>query len=247
MSRLLIILTLIVLTSCGQSTQSDHSENQLDKNEITTTKIESAQTDNDPESEKKSKSFECTDFDFNSTTEQSDSLLAFMERAANSDSIDRQKWVQNFFCAFPNSFDRMQAIFGYDNEKGAAPLYYKGANVIQYFNQLQSISDSLYYDKFVKININGIWEADNIQSAFGFDTKLLNDTENVCKSLSNFTDQEIKSVFRFIFDGPHPDNESNENLYKNLKSKIDSQNKRLSRLLTLAYKNLMAENDGHGH
>ena len=39
----------------------------------------------------------------------------------------------------------------------------------------------------------------------------------------------------------------NEGTYKDLKLKIDSQNKRLSNLLTESYEKLMAKDDGHGH
>jgi hypothetical protein len=62
----------------------------------------------------------------------------------------------------------MQAVFGYDNDNGASPLYDypRGANVIQYFSQLESIPDSTYYDKYVRINIDGIWEA---SEAYFFD------------------------------------------------------------------------------
>ena len=158
-------------------------------------------------------------------------------------------WEQKFFCSFPNSFKGMQSVFGYDDENGAAPLYDypKGENVIQYFSQLESIPDSTYYDKYIRINIDGIWEADNIREAFGFANRLIQDTKNACKILSTFSDKEIKSVFRFIFDGPHPRNEYNEKLYDNLKPEIDSHNERLSRLLTESYEKLMAEDDGHGH
>jgi hypothetical protein len=145
--------------------------------------------------------------------------------------------------------NKCKTSLGMSDENGAAPLYDypKGENVIQYFSQLQSISDSAYYDKYVRINIDGIWEADNIREAFNFGNRLSIDTDNACKVLSKFSDKEIKSVFRFIFDGPHPDNEMNEGIYKDLKQKIDSQNARLSQLLTESYNELLAEDDGHGH
>jgi hypothetical protein len=112
---------------------------------------------------------------------------------------------------------------------------------------LESIPDSTYYDKYVRINIDGIWEADNIGEAFDFANRLVKDTKNSCKVLSTFSDKEIKSVFRFIFDGPHPKNKMNEGTYEDLKLKIDGQNKLLSQLLTEPYEELMAEDDGHGH
>ena len=196
MNRLLIIIsTLIILTSCGQTTKSDNS-NQTDQHTETPNKFDTTTTD---KKEEMSESIDCRDFDFNSVEEQADSILAFMEKATDSSLVNRQKWEQKFFCAFPNSFSGMQTVFGYDNENGAAPLYdySKGANVIQYFSQLESIPDSAYYDKYVRINIDGIWEADNIGEAFGFANRLTTDTENACNILARFSDNEIKSVFSF--------------------------------------------------
>lgn len=235
----------MVLTSCSQQTESDNS-NQTDQLLKSTPTVDTTITDKD---EEKSQSFDCTEFDFITAEQQADSLVAFMERASILGSINSKKWEHKFFCAFPNSFKGMQAVFGYDNENGVAPLYDypKGVNVIQYFSQLESIPDSTYYDKYVRINIGGIWEADNIGEAFDFANRLIEDSDNACRTLSAFSDNEIKSVFRFIFDGPHPKNEMNEGTYKDLKLKIDRQNKRLSQLLTESYEKLMSEDDGHGH
>ena len=243
MNRLLIILTLFVLTSCSQSNKTDNSEQAEQLKPEIATEFKSTETD------EKTEKVNCTDFDFNSVKQQADSILVFMERAQDSSSANRKMWEQKFFCSFPNSFIEMQAVFGYDNENGAAPLYDypSGGNVIQYFSQLESIPDSAYYGKYVRINIDGIWEAENIREAFDFANRLTTDTENACKVLSTFSDKEINSVFRFIFDGPHPNNEMNEGTYMDLKLKIDLQNKRLSQLLTESYEKLMSEDDGHGH
>lgn len=246
MNRLLFISIFIVLTSFGQSTKSGNAK-QPEKLSETSTEIETTTTDHKTEKIEIIEKVYCTHFEFNSVEQQADSILSFMEKAKNSSSTNRILWEQKFFCAFPNSFKGMQAVFGYDYEKGPAPLYYEGENVIQYFSCLESIPDSIYYEKYVRINIDGVWEADNIKEAFGFANRLITDTENACNVLSKFSDKEIKSVFYFIFDGPHPKNEYNEKLYKKLKSKIDNHNKRLSRLLTESYEKLMAEDDGHGH
>lgn len=248
MNRPLIISTLIVLTSCGQSTKSDNAK-QTEKLTETTTEIETTSRDRKTEKIEITAKVNCTNLDFNSAEQQADSILAFMKKAKDSSSANRIIWEQKFFCAFPISFKGMQAVFGYDDVKGAAPLYDypKGENVVQYFGRLESIPDSTYYDKYVRINIDGVWEADNIREAFDFANRLTTDTKNACKVLSMFSDKEIKSVFQFIFDGPHPKNEYNEKLYKNLKSEIDTYNERLSRLLTESYERLMAEDDGHGH
>lgn len=187
------------------------------------------------------------DDNFQSPEQQADSLVFYMKQAMHTKSADKKHWEQQFFCAFPNSFEKMQAVFGYDMYKGASPLYFKGKEVIEYFGKLESIPDFLYYEKYISINIDGVWEADNIRAAFGFHKSLMKDPENACKALSKFTDNEIKSVYRFIFDGPHPINRHNKKLYEKLKLIISVQNSHLGHLLTDVYLQLMREQDVHIH
>mgnify|MGYP000005421522 CR=1 FL=1 len=259
MNRLLIIISaFIVFTSCGESESSD-TVKQPDKLVETFIEKESIIADQKKELKEEALCIDCKDFDFKSAKQQADSLIVFMEKATNSSSTDREKWEQRFFCAFPKSFAGMQAVFGYDNDKGAAPLcstenpthsYINKrifSDVIGFFSDLQSIPDSAYYNKYIKINIDGYWEADNISEAFGFHYRLINDTKVACETLENFTDEEIRSVFRFIFDGPHPKNEHNEEILQTLKPEIGEQNQRLGNLLFKAYATMMAEDDGHGH
>jgi hypothetical protein len=151
----------------------------------------------------------------------------------------------------------MQSIFGFDNKNCAAPLYsigndthsytnrHIGSDVIGFFSELKSIPDSVFYEKYTRINIDGKWQADNIIEAFGFHHRIINNSETGCKTLINFTDKELRSVFRFIFDGPHPKNEYNKRKYKKLKLEIKSQDNRLSQLLTESYEKLMAEDHRH--
>lgn len=258
MNRLLIISTLIILTSCGQSKKSDDSE-RAEMQTATTTEIETSQPALKTEKKEIIENIDCTNFHFSSASQRADSLLTFYKNAIDSSLSNRIKWEQKFFCAFPNSFGEMQSLFGYDDENGAAPLYSIESNayrytdrhimsdVIGFFSELKSIPDSAYCKKYVRINIDGFWEADNITEAFGFHHRLINDTKAVSKALSDFTDEEIRSVFRFIFDGPHPKNEYNEEIFETLKPKIKEQNERLGNLLHEAYSTMMAEDDGHGH
>jgi len=76
---------------------------------------------------------------------------------------------------------------------------------------------------------------------------LLNDTEKALKILEEFTDEEVRSVFRFIFDGPHPKNEHNEEIFQSLKPEIEEQNERLGNLFYEAYATMTAEEADHGH
>ncbi len=144
MNGLLIILTLIVLTSCTQSTNSDKPE-QANEQTKADTEIETTKAKHKTEKEGITEYVDCPEFDFNSAEQQADSLLAFKEKAIDSSLTNRIKWEKKFFCAFPNSFKGMQALFGFD-KNGAAPLYHHpiGYEVIKYFSRIKSIPNSIF-------------------------------------------------------------------------------------------------------
>jgi len=154
---------------------------------------------------------------------------------------------QRFFCAFPNSFKEMEQVFGYDHSLGAAPLYTDGNELIVFFSELNSIDRETYYNKYIDICINGNWQADNIREAFGFADLIKRDPKNACLYLSKRKDSEVQSIFRFIFDGPHPDNEENKVCYKELAEILTQYDHRLSSILKIAYKDVMIRAESHGH
>ena len=139
----------------------------------------------------------------------------------------------------------MVSIFGYTDLAKTTKIYYNGREYINAFKKLESIPKIQLYKKYIDININGYYLADNIQGAFGIENQLLNDCKTICNVLDEYTENEIKSVFRFIFDSTHPKNQHNEDLYEKLKVEIDSTNKKLSHLLTESYKEIIAKDDGH--
>ncbi len=195
----------------------------------------------------KTPKLETSDLNPNPYQSQADSIALSYENAQKVDPFNRQQWDQQFFDAFPSSFAEMEAVFGYETERKRGPLYSyaQDERIIQYFGNLESIPDSLYFDKYIRININGNWQANNIRDAFGISQRILSDTESVSQAMSAFSDAEIKSVFRFIFDGPHPNHDGNARLYEELKAKLEIQNERLSELLTEAYDKLIQEDHGH--
>uniref|UniRef100_UPI0040472F67 hypothetical protein n=1 Tax=Roseivirga sp. TaxID=1964215 RepID=UPI0040472F67 len=188
----------------------------------------------------------CDAFIFDSNKEQADSLKTYYLQLKNS-TENRKLLEQLYFCSFPKTFNQMENIFGYNDSTGAAPLYVSGLDYIKLFNSLQFIPKTQYYKRYINININGYWQADNIQGAFGIESKFVNDNKFMCQTLDSYSENDIKSVFRFMFDGPHPKNKSNETLYKKLKTNIDSTNQKISLLLTEAYEEVIKTEDGHGH
>ncbi len=144
-----------------------------------------------------------------------------------------------FFCYFPNSFERMKQVFGFDNKDGAAPLYYSG-EYIELFYHLNKIERNTYYDKYINICINGVWEADNISECFGLFNKFFTQDVNILiKILNNKSEREIRSVFRFLFDGPHPSQREKD--YLLLNRCICDKNKRLAKFLEEEYAKLIKE------
>lgn len=194
------------------------------------------------------------DYIFESIQVQADSIHHFALKAMLENTDARSKWERKFFYAFPNSYAIMDSVFGIKKKPG--PLYhtkiprkvqsYVSRNShIGFFSQLTSIPTHKYYNKYVNICINGYWQADKIRAAFGFGLHLLNNTKPACEALSKKNDSEIKSVFRFIFDGPHPDNEQNRLFFRALLPVVKAKNERLSKLLIVAFNKLMKENHKH--
>ncbi len=194
------------------------------------------------------------DYHFDSIQVQADSIHQFALKAVAENTDFKSKWERKFFNAFPNSFVIMDSIFGYKEKP--APLYasklpktFKSYvnrdSHIGFFSQLTSIPTDKYYEKYVNICIDGYWQADKIREAFGFGIHLLKNSKPTCEALSKKSDSEIKSVFRFIFDGPHPDNEQNRHFYKMLLPVVKAENEKLSKLLTIAFNKLMKENHEH--
>lgn len=146
---LIIIVTVIVATSCGQSNTHDNSENRA-KKEITPANIEYNKAESSSRSDETNVNFECINYDFSFPKERSDSLLAFLKRAKDPDSTNRLKWEQKFFCAFPDSFEGMQAIFGLTGIK-AQHLY----TIIPTEKMLFSISVRFkaFQTRFITINM----------------------------------------------------------------------------------------------
>lgn len=268
MKALLTILSVcLLLNSCRQSTKKEsiqfhHSDTVLksvQKQAVNEEKVGSEEKELIDTVEYKLDTLICENNEFKSAKAKADSLLQYFNEIEKYSGKKRLNSERKFFCTFPNSFAEMQELFGYDNTKGEAPLYFSPMverltscfsspnALISYFEHLNSIPKDKYYDKYINICVNGIWQADNIGAAFGFGERILKDTEDACLYLEKRSDSEIESIFKFIFDGPHPKNESNEEFYNKLLPEITSANERLGKLLTKSYKELISKDDGHGH
>ena len=149
----------------------------------------------------------------------------------------------------------MQKLFGF-SDGAEAPLYSSTGKYIKkkrlysdeigFFTELSNlIPPEIYYDKYIKMNINGRWEADNISEAFMIHKEIINNTILIAPVMAKFNDEEIKSVFKFIFDGPHPKHKYNEKKYQSMTIKLKEDYKRLNILMKEAYDELMSRDHNH--
>ena len=179
--------------------------------------------------------------------EQAELITTYYEKALNCTGKERAKYERLFFEVFPSSFVEMQIIYGNDGDfEGVAPLYALEYH-IDFFRSLEYVNKKRHYNKYIDICINGVWEGDSIEEGFGIDGKLYYDTKKMTSLLAKRTDAEIKSVFRFLFDGPHPNNELNKKVYNSLYPKIKQANPKVARLMKEAYEQLLSEEHCPGH
>jgi len=83
--------------------------------------------------------------------------------------LDLEKAELEFFNAFPENFSMMEAFFGSKaNPNEFHPFYNSDKNLlIQKFDQLGTISDSMYFEKLIKISLEGNWHDDHLGFNFG--------------------------------------------------------------------------------
>lgn len=165
------------------------------------------------------------------------------------------EYEQQYFEVFPGSFKSFNNILG-DSASGPiythfefkpGPLYYEAYSYIETFFNLD-IEKSKHYTKMIKISLDGHWDAD----AVGIFQRLL--TEEVDNNLSDFipllaeyTDEEVKSFWHFFYDGPHPDHPLVEERYESMLKRLLEKNRRVAKLMEIAYSELLAEGGCSGH
>jgi len=126
-----------------------------------------------------------------------------------------------FFNSFPNSFCEFNSLYGYDDNKGAKPLYGDYYNHINFLFDSVCVNRHLFNQKVINVAINGKWEADATSL---FQKKILNlvlyDTKDVLNILSEKSFEETKSFWRYLFDGPNPSDNMNKERFEKIYLKV---------------------------
>lgn len=119
--------------------------------------------------------------------------------------IDNQ-YQKQFFEAFPASFSLFCQLYGYDEKGKLNILYEESLPHIRLFCGLDDIVDKeKYYKKLISLGINGHWQADAVNYLQHWTLKKVKENLPLTiATLENYSDEEIKSFWYFLFDGHHP-------------------------------------------
>lgn len=140
------------------------------------------------------------------------------------------KNCKEFVKAFPNTFQKFNELYGYDDEKGARILYSKAEHIPYFFN-CSEVSDREKLNKVVKIGINGKWDADSINLFQDSTFELIKvHPEEAKEIIDALPDDKAASFWHFLFDGPAPNDKEKVkkvDLLSNLLGKQSNQSKLL--------------------
>lgn len=180
------------------------------------------------------------------TRDSTETLKAYYEKAHGTQ--DTLKFKRLFFSFFPNNFNSFNLIYGYDDEKGEMPLYDFYEKHINFFCRLISEqANAASYNKLIRLGIGGHWDADAVNLLQECIVQNINKNPSLAlRELKQFNDMEIKSFWRFVYDGPHPGDIEIKKRYNSLYEKIKVSDTTIANLMKNEYEKLIKEFETHG-
>ncbi|MFA5670399.1 MAG: hypothetical protein WC967_14255 [Balneolaceae bacterium] len=135
-------------------------------------------------------------------------LKEIFEKHTKAASSERKRLLEEaFFEVFPSDFETLVALYGRDEEKGQGDFLYSDAvdHIMGLYNNINSIDDSVYSHKLIKIAMGGDWDADAVSYfQHGLAIKVKENPVLFIELLKSYPKKEQKSFWHFFFDGPHP-------------------------------------------
>lgn len=179
-------------------------------------------------------------------------LDRYAHEAMNSrDNQEKKRFLKLYFQTFPSDFKLFHKIFGYQRDAEGNVLMYPSVNhtLSGFLPKLKAvIAADEYYEKMLGVGVGGFWDADEVNH-LGHHLKEIV-TENIKLSvevLRKKDAKEIMSLWRFLYDGPHPGHRLNRKHFAELYPRVRDIDPNIAEQLKLAYEQLLSEDDGHGH
>lgn len=183
-----------------------------------------------------------------SISERADSLNVLYEKIQQATEEKSKSHYQFlFFKIFPDKFQMLDSLYGYEEESGPSILYDQAVNhIIEVFFKLDKIPKEVFTRKVIELSFYGTWEADAINYfQHGVRKNTKGNIELYCRLLSDYSEDELLSFWHFHFDGPHPEN--HQDYYESLHEKAKIFDPSIAKIMRQAYHELLANHDGHGH
>lgn len=163
--------------------------------------------------------------------------LKLKENYLKSFSKDSIIFQNEFFQEFPNCFFEVQELYG----NLSSPVYNESYNHLEkLFFKLNTINDTIYFQKLVNTSIGGHWDADGINIyQNGVRRKAYHNPALLAYVLKNKPNADIRSFFYFLFDGIHT---SDKKIPQSLLM-IKKFDKRLYHIMESTFLNVCADNE----
>ena len=113
-----------------------------------------------------------------------------------------------FLNLFPDDFTLFNELYGFDDILGEGKkLYDFYEEHIEFICNSKKIPVYTKLNKFIRISVNGKWEADAVGLLQDCTRQLIiNNPETSIEIINLLNESDANSVWYFIFDGPHPSN-----------------------------------------
>lgn len=138
---------------------------------------------------------------------------------------------QTFIKLFPDSYNELVNYYGFDEEKGAKPLYDVYEQHINYLFK-NNTGDTYFFAKVYNISKNGKWDADAVGL---FQTNLTNyiikSPKKIIEYIADKNDSELKGFWFFIFDGSSKNDIQNKQKFDTIYKIIYSLDQRQALIL----------------
>lgn len=244
--RYLIIYTSLVLFFSCKTENKKELQKQPQKSEEATKVLDTINNNKVVrQDERKADIIEQKNLDYSIKAEtvktRIDSVF-FLKHYFNQFVKEKDSLSEVFFIKmFPDNFKEFKAIYGYEENQGETvygDLYDNYEQIIDY--QPKYISSEEYIKKLMDISMGGVWQSDNVahiqnkvNSLFYKNSRLF--TEILTKK----DESEIRSFWKFFFDGPHPENQ--KNLYNDVLNKLEKIDESMIPIVKSAYEKVQED------
>ena len=185
--------------------------------------------------------------------ERARTLDMYAREAMDSENASKvESALISYFQVFPSDFKTFQQIFGYLRDDRGRSLARPPVNHTLFSGFLPKLKATIslkeYYEKMLSVGVGGVWDADEVSYLqYHLREIVVENAELSIEVLSKKEEKEIRSFWRFLFDGPHPGHRLNRKYYDELYPEVRDLNPKIAEQLSLAYEQLLSEYDEHGH